>query len=587
MKYPCSAMIKIHIPKSLVLGCFCLITLSSFANNIQVSNVVLLGRNTSAGSNNAANFTQVQFNLSWENSWRVNVGASNWDAAWVFVKFQVGASNPVFTNVNSSGDIVTVSNTTNLRVGMPVMVTSGTGSISSLSGTTISEILNSTQFRLSVTPATALSNATITCARIWEHATISNTTTHHIVPNGSTIEPATDGTGAFIYRSSEGIGTFSLNDLRLRWNYGINGVRDDALVNVQVFAIEMVYVPGGLNFNVGGTATVSPNFIPTNITGDRIFPQNATNIPTGWPNGYNAFYCMKYEISQGQFRDFLNALSIHQQETHSSPTASVGSGALSSSNNNRNGIDIQVQGSRSAATPAVFACNLDGDAFYDETLTDGEWIACNFLSWPKAAAYADWSGLRPMTEMEYEKACRGSQAAVSNEYAWGTATGTAANNITNSGANNESTNTVNANAAFNNQTNVQGPLRVGVFATSSSNRIQSGASYYGIMELSGNLWERTISTFEGNGTIKFNGLHGDGTLTRWGNANVPNWPGYGSGGEVTDDDFDNGTIFRGGSYADNAERMGVSDRLLIPQSTNSNPKPLNQHKGFRAVRTAQ
>ena len=37
---------------------------------------------------------------------------------------------------------------------------------------------------------------------------------------------------------------------------------------------------------------------------------------------------------------------------------------------------------------------------------------------------------------------------------------------------------------------IDGPLRVGIFAANSLNtgRITAGASYYGIMELSGNLW---------------------------------------------------------------------------------------------------
>jgi hypothetical protein len=39
----------------------------AYANNIQVSNVVIRGGNIIAGANNAANFCLVQFNLSWEN----------------------------------------------------------------------------------------------------------------------------------------------------------------------------------------------------------------------------------------------------------------------------------------------------------------------------------------------------------------------------------------------------------------------------------------------------------------------------------------------------------------------------------------
>ena len=594
LNYPCPAMIKIRIPRTLLLSLFSLLALNGFSNNIQVSNVALLGRNTSAGTNNAANFTQVQFNLSWENSWRVSVGPSNWDAAWVFVKFQVGASNPVLNSVNSSGTTITVGTTANLRVGMPVRVTSGTGAFAS--NTVISSITSATQFVVSATPTNVLINASIECTRIWEHATISTTAANHNAPTGSTIAPASDGTGAFIYRSAEGTGTFSLNAVQLRWNYGTNGVRDDALINVQVFGIEMVYVPQG-DFNVGGgggssaftSTTINTATATTAPTGTGSLGGAAGGYPTGqtppasasWSNGYNAFYCMKYEVSQGQYRDFLNTLSYMQQvlRTASSPASAVGTGALSSTNANRNGIDISTPGNAASNAAAIYGCNLNGNASFNEA-NDGEWIACNYLTWMDGAAFADWAALRPITEMEFEKACRGTQAAVSGEYAWGTVISTAANNISNSGAINEWTNTTNANAAFGSQTNVQGPLRVGIFATTSSSRLQSGATYYGIMEMSGNLQERTISLGNVEGRA-FTGLHGDGTLSTNGHANTGNWPGL-ANGEVT---AFVGTGLRGGDFLNSILNLIVSDRSNATQTSNEESRTATY--GFRAVRTAQ
>ena len=606
----CPAMIKIHFPRTLLLSIFCLLVLSGFSNNIQVSNVTLTGRNT------ASKFTQVQFNLSWENSWRLSegVGPSNWDAAWVFVKFQVGASNPVFTNVSSSGPTVTVSTTANLRVGMPVRFISGTGALSS--STVISSITSATQFVLSTAPAAALSNASIECIRIWEHAIISSSEANHTAPIGSTITPASDGTGAFIYRSAEGTGTFSLNAVQIRWNYGTNGVRDDALVNVQVFAIEMVYVPQGSFFvGSGGTESgsltngswMSGNTIPFQITSESALGiDNAAgklwgtsssgdntignagadaeaSLSAAFPKGFAAFYCMKYEISQGQYRDFLNTLTRSQQSNRVGTSITNGTSSVtntfvmsnSSSILTRNG--IRCTSTIDANNPISFFCDLDGDGSGNES-NDGEWIACNFLSWMDAAAFADWAALRPMTELEFEKACRGTQTPVSDEYAWGTSTGTAANNITNSGANNESTNTINANAAFNNQTNVQGPLRVGIFATAASSRVQAGATYYGIMEMSGNLQERTISIGNAEGRA-FTGLHGDGILSTNGWANSVNWPGI-ANGEVTGA---TGAGLRGGSYANTDPR--VSNRSDATQTTTATNRAATY--GFRAVRSAQ
>jgi len=158
-----------------------------------------------------------------------------------------------------------------------------------------------------------------------------------------------------------------------------------------------------------------------------------------------------------------------------------------------------------------------------------------------------------MTELEYEKACRGTLTAVANEYAWGTATiAGSAYTLSDAGANNEgiasnySSGAGNASCCYT-ADSIDGPMRVGIFAANSLNtgRITAGASYYGIMELSGNLNERqvTIGRATGRG---FTGLHGDGALDPSGAANVSNWPGtdavgsgfrggsWGTGGAVTD-----------------------------------------------------
>ena len=67
------------------LGLFVLSTCLCYANNIQVANVTLTGQNT------VDDYTLVEFDISWENSWRVVGGPGNWDAAWVFVKYRIGA----------------------------------------------------------------------------------------------------------------------------------------------------------------------------------------------------------------------------------------------------------------------------------------------------------------------------------------------------------------------------------------------------------------------------------------------------------------------------------------------------------------
>jgi formylglycine-generating enzyme required for sulfatase activity len=670
-------------------------------NNINVSNVTLLSQNTSAGVNNSSNFSLVQFNLSWENSWRVSTGPSNWDAAWVFVKFRVGASDPTFTGVNSTGTTVTVSSTANLRVGMPVRVTSGTGLFAA--NTVITSITNATQLVVSATPTTPLSSASIECIRIWEHARLNNT--GHTAASGSTIDAGllTPGSafnattnpalGAFIYRSANGSGTNTFNNTQLRWNYGANGINDNMEVSVGVIAIEMVNVPQGsffvgsggqeelgsftdgsystnasraqANVSLSGTsvnsvsitsagsgyvtvpnvtfpddgthggsgataiATISggvvtsitvtnggtgysavppvelsiPNTIPFQITTEAALGIDNTNgnlwgtstigsstignttgnpmatLNADYPKGYAAFYCMKYEISQGQYRDFLNALTYQQQATRTAvvPTSAAGTGALQSSNDFRNGLDIQIPGNATTLVPAVYGCNLNANTTYNEA-ADGEWIACNLISWMDGCAYLQWSGLRPMTELEFEKACRGNQTAVREEYAWGNTTydPIGSETLTNAGANNETSNNTNNNVA-NSQDNILGPVRVGSFARAATTRTQAGATYYGIMDMSGNLWETTVTI--GNATGRsFTGLHGSGSLNAGGNATTASWPGIVSGaltGAI-------GSGLRGGSWDGYDMDLRVSDRQIAVSAQASR----NGSFGIRGVRRA-
>jgi formylglycine-generating enzyme required for sulfatase activity len=182
-----------------------------------------------------------------------------------------------------------------------------------------------------------------------------------------------------------------------------------------------------------------------------------------------------------------------------------------------------------------------------------------------------------MTELEYEKACRGNQVVVSGENAWGDATTTSANNITNGGQVGEVTNTANANSTSGNQTNVQGPLRVGMFAGAATTRAQAGATYYGIMEMSGNLLERVVTIGNASG-LGYTGLHGDGVLNNNGNATTTNWPGLISG-EVTDA---SGSGFRGGAWNHNILELRVSDRTFAAHPVNSR----YGNYGFRGIRVS-
>jgi len=563
------------------------------ANNIAASNAVTTGQNTTAGINAAANYTLVEFDLSWDNSWRASTGPSNWDAAWVFVKFMVGVSNPSFSGVTltNATNTVTLPSVTNLRVGMPVRITSGTSTLPA-GETRITAINTSTNVvTLSNIATTTASNNALEFIRIWEHASLDATAVNHTAPANSSISVPSDSTGVFIYRSADGTGSVNYQNVQLRWQYGINGVRDDAVLQVKVFAIEMVYVPqgsfaagsGGAELSAFTLTTINTATATTVPSGSGGFSGSAEGgYPTGqtapanasWPNGYDAFYCMKYEISQGDYRDFLNTLTYTQQISRAiSVTDTPGTAALN--NANRNGIAIQTSGVAATFTPAVYGSNLNGNSTYNEA-ADGEWIACNFLSWMDGCAYMDWAGLRPMTELEFEKACRGDQVPLANEYAWGSTSITGATGISNGGSNNETfSNIAGANCAYNNSGGVQGPLRVGAFAGGATTRDQAGATYYGIMEMSGNLWERAviIGNADGRG---FTGVHGNGRLSAAGHANQTSWPGL-SSGEVTGA---SGSGFRGGGWNNDASHARVSDRNDAAFTSTAR----NSLRGFRGVR---
>jgi formylglycine-generating enzyme required for sulfatase activity len=495
------------------------------ANNISVDGISLQNRNKSTDQ------VQVKFNLSWNNSFRTASGPQNFDAAWVFVKYKIG-----------------------------------------INGT-------------------------------WKHATL-NGGGHTIPASQEGINMAADqpdSRGLFIIRSGSGAtSTLTLQNVLLLWNYGTDGVPDESQIYVKVFAIEMVHVPEG-NFQAGSGGANDGEFRQANLTtggnaasftitstsptlqgnntassslnistkagsgNDQLTGTTTATLATGYPTGHASFFCMKYEISQGQYRDFLNTLTYTQQlnRTTNVPTSAIGTGAMAIAGTNRNYIEIKTPGIASTS-PAVYGCDADADNIFDET-NDGEWVACNFLKWNDVTAFLDWAALRPMTELEFEKACRGNVAPVVDEHSWGSTAFTSVTAISNGQQEGEVSNTTNANIASNN-TYTPGPVRTGMFATGSSNRITAGSSYYGIMDLSGNLWEQVVSI--ANSTCRaFTGNVGNGALDTNGNADT-GWPGESFIGR------------RGGSWLSDLASARVSNRSSITGGVTTR----NNDYGGRGVR---
>ena len=420
----------------------------------------------------------------------------------------------------------------------------------------------------------------------WQHAqlvpenftTVADHTLDAVPPE---FDLPTDRNGVFVYRSRESQGN---NHWRIAMDLDLP--EDFSITEIRVFGLEMVLVPegafelgtlksigerrevltpgaGGAPYNslftysekkkdnYGGVYKVSSEE-PVTIgeAEGNLFWKDAkivgtntySGIPEGrlvasFPKGYQGFYQMKYELSQAQYCDFLNTLSLRQQKARDLTKEMEYNRPIEDYRN---------------------AIQLKNNSYY----TDRPFRPCNFISWHDGQAYADWAGLRNMTELEFEKACRGPNPVVYREYVWGV-------NEIKDKENMRFSNTIldqsgeiareelgrevtdgNVHASMFSYFNIddvclpgapfydpdsdgcrgfvggdggRGPLRMGIFgAKSDGNRIKAGATYYGAMDMGGNLQEPVITVGHPTGR-KFQGTHGDGNLSVQGYATNPDW----------------------------------------------------------------
>lgn len=447
----------------------------------------------------------------------------------------------------------------------------------------------------------------------WGHATLNS---------GGSVGAYTayDGTSGGVGIVSGGKGAFvkALRDQTVRWNIGtdIGAINTGDTYKVRVYAIEMVYIPTGpfwlggypdtyryvkkisfpvdynavkINSERNGEANLLVDFIWPNGTGTK-------TVAPSYPKGYNGFYIMKYELSQKQYVDFLNTLTRDQQVAHvrnfAAGTIALVSIGSTVAQRDRNGIIASVA---PATNPATFGCDLDDDDAINEA-NDGQNIPCGWLEWRDICAYADWAALRPMTEFEYEKACKGGSPTdnTSNPtYAWGSeepvnadySIDTGTSGFANERVTSASYSTSRGNVIYSPTAGIiLGPIRCGAFAGGTSalanpNRFESGASYYGVMEMTGNLGEFMIGAAAAATYTTFNGANGDGILSTSGYADHSTWEGYNN---TYNDVRNDGGGSRGGSYGTtNAVYMRVPNRRYIDDPISSR----GGGTGCRFVRT--
>ena len=442
----------------------------SHANNVRISDITLTNDST------------LTFAISWDNSWRNVHAPGNHDAVWLFIK----------------------------RKG---------------------------------------------CASLkWEHTDLSANMNDHtgsglleVFVDGKDLGP--NAKGVFIRRKTHGSGNIVNQTVSIRLTGVANGEFD-----FKVFGIEMVQIPEGEFYLGDGNSTNTPYSFkhgstvnPFLVTSEDIEVNATTGLYSHgssaytpkelnpkFPKGYNEIYCMKYEISHGQYVEFLNSILSDQAAARAYLTTA--------SRNN-------VQGTWPNFTTTV------------------PHRAKGFIGWADLCAYLDWSALRPMTELEFEKICRGPVEPVAGDYAWGTTTVTNVMTMINDGTPTEScSNPIDVGSGIANyyDVGIVGPVRCGYAAKPTTDRLTAGATYYGVMEMSGNIVEHVVSTGHVTGAA-YTGLVGDGEISSSpgpGFSNVPNWPSQTVNG---DNAYGHGT--RGGGAAYVMICLRISDRTYAANTS--------------------
>ncbi len=429
--------------RTLLISCIALYSFSLLATNLKTDNVRLVNRQEVSDMP-----LSVIFDVSWDNAWR---NSKNHDAAWVFMKWGGGWRNHV--KFQQEGHKVLVQ-----RSGQEAQVT---------------------------------------------------------------IDVPSDGNGFFIYASEEYRGRI---DLKLQVMVDTAGLRlrGPMARGLTVHALEMVYVPGG-PFTLGSpdeSAKTHAAFYRSDDGGEpdglyaissedaiQVGPskgnlyywsENETYngdqqgpIPATFPKGYDAFYIMKYELTQGEYAQFLNRLS----DEHSSLHSPIGA---------RN--YYKKRGS----------LRLEDGIYFAESPQR----PMNQISFTDGLAYTDWAALRPVTELEFAKAARGPSKPIPGEFVWGT----------------DNYDLLERYVTAEGELVLQNGRHEGELA--DDNRATFGASYYWVMDLNGSVWEKVITVGNEIGR-NFEGSHGDGYL-RFGWATNEDWPS--SNDEV------GGFGYRGGGY---------------------------------------
>ncbi len=477
------------------------------------------------------------FNVSWSDSWRWDDG--NWDAAWVFLRFETDTTD-------------------------------------------------------------------------WAPVHVSPVLGESHAPPDATVMPAEDGMGAFVYRSADntGFGDVDFQGVELRLAADSLPSEDVGTFTLAICGLRMVYIPAGPFWAGDPTGSDGPTscfYDPSLAAGEnraycvdsedeiRVAPEGDEKtlyyddsayggdqegpIPEDFPKGYDAFYIMHSQATQGDYSQFLNLVDSYT-------------------------VNIHYQWGAGAYRFTIWSTQVN------PSVANRPRRPCNWLSWGDGTAFACWAGLRPMTELEFEKACRGAAAPVRNEFAWGDTDCDIVNVILGDESTSEelacgNCNIDNDNVVLHGGDGGSGPIRAAAFLswhspvaeviymgqranfavneggdlvqkypTVADLRQWNGVSYYGVGGLSGNLWEQCVSVGSPQGR-EFTGKNGTGILYE---GSAPDaeleWPGLNG----------RGNSYRGGSWYTTESKGRVADRSNAGGWPNFVYRSIDT--GFRCVRSA-
>ncbi len=228
--------------------------------------------------------------------------------------------------------------------------------------------------------------------------------------------------------------------------------------------VRMVFVPGGA-YLVGKNTGLER-------------PRRRVNL--------NGFYIDKYEITNKEYRDFLNALDPELKEEY---------------------------------VPFFWPMNMNMEHYYPEDRADRP---VGGVSWKAAFAYARWCGKRLPTEVEWEVAARGKLRYF---YPWG-------------------------NDFDPSLCNAKGS------STTDVGSYPDGASFFGCLDMAGNVWEWTTTDQEGR--------------------------------ELKEPDNKvRNMVIRGGDYKDGADHARSDFRWVQPVDPYEGRNPSKKVIGFRCVQNTK